>query len=174
MEFLREETGLDRILLIPAKMPVHKNIKDKILPEERFEMTSIAVTGNQYIEVSDIEIRRETPSYTIFTFNELRNSYPEDELYLIIGSDSFNELDTWKSYNELLAETPVIVMKRPGSIDLRNDIKEITREVITCENPLIDISSTMIRERLKKGLSVRYLMPDHVIDYINRKELYKN
>jgi len=92
--------------------------------------------------------------------------------YLIIGSDSFNELDTWKSYKELLAETPLIIMKRPGSASLRDDIYALAKEVNIFENPLIGISSSMIRERIKNNLSVRYLIPDTVADYIYRKRLY--
>lgn len=174
IEFIREKYSLERIILIPAKIPVHKNISDNIAPSDRLEMLRLAVTGNNFIEVSGIEIERETPSYTIITVNELRALYPDDKLYLIIGSDSFNELDTWKSYKELLADIPLIVMKRPGSEALRNDIHAISREVNVLENPLIGISSSMIRERIKKGLTVRYLIPDPVADYIYRKGLYKN
>lgn len=174
IEFIREEYSLDRVILIPAKIPVHKNISDNTAPSDRFEMVRLAVSGNNFIEVSGIEIERETPSYTIITISELQAMYPDDKLYLIIGSDSFNELDTWKSYKELLAEIPLIVMKRPGSEALRDDIHGIAKEVNVFENPLIGISSSMIRERIKKDLTVRYLIPDAVADYIYRKGLYKN
>lgn len=174
IEFIREKYSLDRIILVPAKIPVHKEISDRIEPYQRFEMTTLAVRENPYFEVSPLEIEREAPSYTIITVNELAAEFPDDKLYLIIGSDSFNELDTWKSYKELLALIPLIVMKRPGSDALRTDILEISKEVNVFENPLIDISSSQIRDRIKKGLTVRYLLPDDVAEYIYNKELYRN
>ncbi len=174
IEFIRERYSLDRIILVPAKIPVHKEIYDRIDPYQRLEMTTLAVRGNPNFEVSTLEIERETPSYTIITVNELASKFPDDKLYLIIGSDSFNELDTWKSYKELLAGIPLIVMKRPGSEALRDEILEIAEEVNVFENPLIDISSSQIRDRIKMGLTVRYLLPDDVAEYIYKKELYRN
>ncbi len=174
IEFIREKYSLDRILFIPAKIPVHKNISDRVKPSERLEMVQLAISGNPAFEVSDIEVERETPSYTILTIKELRELYPEDKLYLIIGSDSFNDLDTWKSYKDILANIPLIIMKRSGGRELRMDLLAISKEVNSFENPLLAISSSMIRERIKNGLSVRYLMPDAVVEYINKKELYRN
>jgi len=137
-------------------------------------MVKIAVSDNHFLEVSDLEIKRETPSYTVLTIEELSIMYPDDKLYLIIGSDSFNELDTWMSYKELLAGIPLIIMKRPGSTALRDDITALAKEVNIFQNPLIEISSSMIRERIKKNLSIRYLTPDAVSEYITRKRLYKS
>jgi nicotinate-nucleotide adenylyltransferase len=173
IELIREKYSLEKIFVIPAKIPVHKIITDQIDPAARFEMVKIAFANNNFIEVSDIEINRDTPSYTVITLKELGTLYPDDKLYLIIGSDSFNELDTWKSYKEILADRPLIVMKRPGSEALRDDIFSLAAEVNIFENPLIGISSSMIRDRIKNNLSVRYLIPDNVAEYIYRKRLYR-
>lgn len=172
LEFIREKYSLDRVFVIPAKVPVHKNITDSIDPADRLEMVKLAFSGNRFVEISEIEINRESPSYTIITLEDIRHLFPDDELYLIIGSDSFNELDTWKSYKEILAEIPLIIMKRPGSTKLRDDLLLLALEVNVFENPLIEISSSMIRERIKNNLSVRYLIPDAVADYIYKKRLY--
>jgi len=173
LEFIREKYSLDRVLVIPAKKPVHKSINDRIETTDRLEMVKIAFSDNPFIEVSGIEINRETPSYTIITLEELKGMYPDDKLYLIIGSDSFNELDTWKSYKQILTDIPIIIVKRPGSEALRDDIISLTGEVNVFNNPLIEISSTMIRDRIKKNLSIRYLTPDIVADYIHKKRLYR-
>jgi nicotinate-nucleotide adenylyltransferase len=174
LEFVRSELELDRILLIPAREPVHKTIFDKITPAERIEMVKIAIEGNPYFEASSIELDRSQSSYTLYTIKELVSLYPEDEFFLIIGSDSFNELDTWKSYAEILKSVNIAVMKRPGDPHLREDLTAISKNVFIVENPEIGISSTMIRERVKLGKSIRYLVPDPVIEYIDARGLYKN
>jgi len=172
-EYVRESFGLDRIIFIPAKKPVHKEMTEYASPEDRIAMLSAAVKGNEYFSVSDIEVSRESDSYTIYTIEAMEKLYPGDELFLIIGSDSFNELDTWKSYRDIIDRVAIIVMLRPGSINLRRDILEPGQKVLLHENPLIGISSSGIRERIGAGNSVRYLTPDSVIDYIYSKGLYK-
>lgn len=174
IEFVRDFLNLDRVLLIPAKDPVHKKIYDSVTPDERLEMVKLAVSGNKYFEVSGIEIERDTSSYTLYTLNQLKKIYPDDEFYLIIGSDSFNELDTWKSFQEILERTNIVVIRRPGDLELRKDILEISVSVTAVENPEINISSTEIRNRVRLGKSIKYLVPDAVLDYINIRGLYRN
>ncbi len=174
IEFVREQLNLDRVLFIPAKDPVHKKIYVKVTPLERMEMLELAVKNNSYFEVSSLEIERESASYTFYTLNELKNKYKDDEFYLIIGSDSFNELDTWKSFPEIIKAVNIAVIRRPGDPELRKDILVNALNVIPINNPEINISSTLIRERVKLNKSIRYMVPDEVIDYINLKGLYKN
>ena len=174
IEFVREQLNLDRVLFIPAKDPVHKKIYVKVAPLERMEMLELAVKNNSYFEVSSLEIERESASYTFYTLNELRNKYKDDEFYLIIGSDSFNELDTWKSFPEIIKTVNIAVIRRPGDPELRKDILVNALNIIPINNPEINISSTLIRERVKLNKSIRYMVPDEVIDYLNLKGLYKN
>jgi nicotinate-nucleotide adenylyltransferase len=165
---------LDRVLIVPARDPVHKKIYEKVTPYERLEMVRLAISGNDYFESSSIEIDRDEASYTQYTLNQLKEIYTDDEFYLIIGSDSFNELDTWKSFTEILKSTNIVVIHRPGASELRRDLIELASNVRAVENPEINISSTEIRERVKLGKSIKYLVPDGVIDYINFKGLYRN
>lgn len=174
IEFVREQLNLDRVLFIPAKDPVHKKIYAKVTPLERMEMLELAVKNNSCFEVSSLEIERESASYTFYTLNELKNKYKDDEFYLIIGSDSFNELDTWKSFLKIIKSVNIAVIRRPGDPELRKDILVNALNVIPINNPEINLSSTLIRERVKLGKSIRYMVPDEVIDYINLKGLYKN
>ena len=173
IELIKEKFKLDLILFIPAKIPVHKIVEDNILPSDRLEMLKLAVAGNNGFQVSGIELNRESASYTITTLEELKIIYPDDNLFLIIGSDSFNELDTWKEYKKILMEYPVIVMQRPGDLRLRDDILSLAVNVDIHREAMIEISSSMIRDRVKKGLPVRYLTTNEVIDFINDKGLYK-
>jgi len=96
IELLIDHFNLDRVLFIPAKIPVHKTLADNVSSADRLKMVELALAGSENMLSSGIEINRETASYTITTLEELKNIYPDDELFLIIGSDSFNELDTWK------------------------------------------------------------------------------
>lgn len=174
IELIKENFFLDLILLIPSKIPVHKTISGNILPSERLKMVELAVDGLEGFQTSEIEIKRETASYTITTLEELKLLYPGDELFLIIGSDSFNELDTWKDYKKILSEYSIIVMHRPGNDQLRSDLLSQAMKVEFQSESVVEISSSMIRERAKKGLPIRYLTTDDVAGYIKKKGLYKN
>ncbi len=173
IELVKENFQLDLILLIPAKIPVHKKIEDSISPYDRYKMVELAVAGVDTLEISDLELKRDSASYTITTLEELKSIYPDSELFLIIGSDSFNELDTWKEYKKILKNYALIVLQRPGDILLRKDIQSLATKVEFYNESMIDISSTMIRERVRKGLSIRYLTTDSVINFIRDKGLYK-
>jgi nicotinate-nucleotide adenylyltransferase len=172
IELIKENFNLDLILLIPAKIPVHKTVKDGIQPSERLNMVELAISGSEGFMVSELELKRESASYTITTLDELKMIYPGDELFLIIGSDSFNELDTWKDYKKILSGYPLIVMQRPGDTQLRDDLLSMGR-VELHKQSMIEISSSMIRDRVKQGLPIRYLTTDDVINFINAKGLYK-
>jgi nicotinate-nucleotide adenylyltransferase len=172
-EIIRSDFNLDRIILVPARQPVHKSLDGNVPAEERYAMAALAAGGAKEIEVSRIEIDRKEPSYTITTVHALLDLYPGSELYLIIGMDSLAELDRWRESGHLLEHVSVIVMKRPGP-GATPEVAPASGRIYYAENPLIDISSTMIRERIRAGKSVRYLMPDAVIDYIARKGLYQH
>ena len=171
VEIIRSDFNLDKIILVPAKVPVHKALAGDVPAEERYAMAVLAVAGAREFEVSRIEIDRNEPSYTITTVHELQGLYPDSELHLIIGMDSLNEICVWREPDHLLEHVSLIVMKRPGEkCDPKPDLSRY--DVSFAENPLIDISSTLIRERLRAGKSIRFLVPDAIIDYIQKKGLY--
>lgn len=172
-EIIRSDFNLDRLILVPARYPVHKSLAGDVPAEERYAMAVLAVAEAREFEVSRIEIDRKEPSYTITTVHALQKEYPGSELNLIVGMDSLNTIDTWRETEHLLNHVSLIVMRRPGEKPAP-DIDLSGYSVRYGENPLIDISSTVIRERLREGKSVRFLMPDAVIDYIARKGLYRN
>ena len=172
-EIIRSDFNLDRIILVPARQPVHKRLDGSVPAEERYAMAVLAAGDAKEIEVSRIEIDREEPSYTITTVHELLDLYPGSELFLIIGMDSLAELDRWRESGHLLEHVSVIVLKRPGG-GAQPEGAPAAGRIYYAENPLIDISSTMVRDRLRAGKSVRYLLPDAVIDYIAKKGLYRN
>ncbi len=173
-EIIRENFQLDKILFIPSKHPVHKDLEGNIPSEDRFNMVKLAIAGNNSFDVSRIEIDRDGGSYTIITIKQLQVFYEKAELYLIIGSDSFNEIGIWKDSKEILQIVPLIVMKRPGYEKINKKIIETAKEVKFTDNPLIGISSSMIRDNIKNNKTIKYLVPVKVEDYIKKKGLYKN
>ncbi len=170
-EVIRSDFGLDRILLVPSRHPVHKELDGWVSAEDRYHMTRLAVKGAPEYDVSRIEIDRIEPSYTITTVRALRSIYPDSELFLIIGEDSLVEMDAWREPEGLRDLTRIIVMRRPGGVAFESN-RTVGSMPLWADNPLIDISSTMIRERIRAGKSVRFFLPGLVTDYIMEKGLY--
>ena len=137
-------------------------------------MIEYAIEGNSNFEVSRIELDRDTPSYTIFTINELIDAYRESEFYLVIGIDSYNEFQTWKDYRDILERVSLIVLNRPDNRIVNVEIQKISDKIFFADNPPIGISSSKIRENIKEGKSIQYLLPPKVERYIIDKGLYRN
>jgi len=171
-EWIRESCSLEKLVFVPSKVPVHKDLAGDVSTEHRCRMVELAVSGNENLGVSDIEIRREGPSYTIYTVRGIMAEHPGAHIHLVIGEDSYNEIETWKDYRDLLGLVTLVVMRRgaaPGR--RRTDLAGGT--VIFADNPVIDISSTDVRARIRRGLSVRYLLPEDVRRYIIETGLYR-
>ena len=172
--YIREEFRLDRILFVPAGEPVHKKLAGNVDKELRCEMVSLAIAAEEGFEVSRIELDRQEPSYTIITLRELAEKFPGDEFFLIIGADSFNDLDSWKESESIMNSVPVIVMRRPGDPDLRESVAEKIETLLVSGNNNIDISSSLIRNRVAEGLPVDHLVPSAVDEFIRSRRLYQS
>jgi len=170
----RDRLGLDLVLFIPARIPVHKGLDAAVSPDDRYEMLRRATEHDDRFGVSRIEVDREEPSYSIITARELVRGYPGSDLFLIIGADSFNELHSWKDYRDLLALATLGVMSRPGFIPDNPALDAAGARYVMVENPLIDLSSTEIRARVRAGRSIRYMVPEGVGEYITEKGLYRD
>lgn len=168
-------TGLDydTILFIPSARPPHKVADGDIIePEHRYQMVRLAISENLHFEASRIELERAGPSYTIETLKALKKLYGEPtELAWIIGADSLIEYKVWKDFDEVLERCVMIATTRPH-YDLNRVPLEIRKRVTTFPITGIDISATGIRERVRKGLSIRYLVPEGVDAYIEQHRLY--
>jgi nicotinate-nucleotide adenylyltransferase len=172
-EHVRDRLGLDKIMFVPAVIPPHKRQRPDITPPElRLEMVRQAIAGNPAFDVSDIEIRRGGLSFTVDTLKELRTQYPTDVLYLLIGMDNVRDFNTWKDPEMIKRIARVVVMTRPGyktDPELHLDTKALN----VCDVPEIGISSREIRNRVKHGHSVRYMVPTAVLDYVVENRLYQ-
>lgn len=196
-EEVRERIGLEKVLFIPSCNPPLKGI-ELASPQDRYEMTRLAIEGNPYFEVSDIECRRSGKSYTVDTISELRSLMPDKDLILILGIDSFLEMPRWYRPDRLAEMIDFIVVSRPGfrfeelaSTGLIQDegysyfkeldkgsltIKELGlktgRRVMLMNITILDISATAIRRLFKDGKSVKYLLPESVEYYIISNKVY--
>jgi nicotinate-nucleotide adenylyltransferase len=197
---VKEGFGLARVYFIPSAIPPHKGSSDLAKAQDRYQMLAEAIYENPGFVASDVELKREGRSYTIDTVLYFKSILEKDTpCYLIVGSDAFLEIDTWKSFRGLFDLIPFIVMKRPseihGKYDFFNMLARYIRENITggyelskdasCfhhagKQPIclfdvtpMDISSTKIRDLVRKDASVKYLVPGVVEKYIQTKGLYK-
>jgi nicotinate-nucleotide adenylyltransferase len=197
---VKEGFDLDQIFLIPAASPPHKTRSDVTDAADRLEMVELAVADNSVFTVSDVELKRSGPSYSIDTINHFKESAPKDsEIFFISGLDAFLEIDTWKSYSGLLKQIAFIVIARP-ILDcedhssrwkrledfLRSKISDKyefsssisgfehseAQPIYTFDVTSLDISSTRIRELVKKRRSIEFLVPEKVEYYIKSRGLY--
>ena len=172
--------GLEKVILIPAKLQPFKLDKEVTAGEDRLNMLQLASEGDDTLEVSDYEMTKEGVSYTYLTMRAMKEYYgPETKLYFITGTDSFLNIDKWKNAEELLTSYSFLVGTRPGYKDreLEECIDRISRdyntEVKHIDNIQVDVSSTEIRERIEAGVSAADLIPSEVEEYIREKGLYR-
>jgi nicotinate-nucleotide adenylyltransferase len=138
-------------------------------------MVALAVAGNPLFVASDLEMRREGPSYTIDTVTRLEQDRPGDEVVLVLGSDAFAEIGTWHDALRLLERVEIAVVPRPGQTGdaVSSDLPVGARGARVVQGTALDISSTEIRALARGGGSIRYLVPDGVEDYITKRGLYR-
>jgi nicotinate-nucleotide adenylyltransferase len=177
-----EQLDLASIVLIPSRQPPHKAPGRVSEAAHRLAMTRLAVEGDAFFEVSDIEMHRAGPSYTLDTIVSFRERIGGDaKLFWIIGADSLPELPTWYRVAELVRSVTIVTAVRPGwrlpDLDvLAPAVGEASaKELLSncCLTPPIGISATDIRARIAAGRSVRYLLPEAVMSYIEEHALYK-
>jgi nicotinate-nucleotide adenylyltransferase len=192
--------SLDEILIIPSALPPHKKPHGVVAAEDRLKMIRLAFLNDPDFVISDVELKRTGPSYTIDTVRYFRSILPKStKLYLIMGLDSFLEIDTWKSYKDLFLLIPFIIIsrtvrakdgKKSGWESLENYLRsriskgytfsasqstfvhDKKQPVFLFDVTPIDISSTTIREHIKKGISIKRLVPEIIEDFIKTKGLY--
>ena len=169
--------GLDRVLIVPARIPPHKRVEHEPGAEHRLELCRLAVVGNEHFEVSELELSREGPSYTVDTLQELRTHAPRDELVLILGGDIAAGFRDWHLPERVLSLATVAIAQRRGTS--RGKVERALASVPGGERaeffamPRIGVSSTMLRRRVRAGRSIRYLVSEPVREYIGAHGLYR-
>lgn len=190
-EEIREIFSLDIVYFVPVFVPPHKKYQYIADSEDRVNMIRLAIRGNRFMKISDIEIKRGGISYSYDTVLFFEKKYKD--LYFIIGIDAFAEIKTWYRYREIFFHTNFIVMVRQRGLkkigiemfpeEIRGDIRQVGQgifrhlsgtSILFQDITQLDISSTKIRELLKENRSIRYLMPERVEKYIDKRGLYRD
>ena len=161
---------LDKLIFIPAFLPPHKRKGGQANPLQRLRMVRSAIKNYPKFAVSAMEIRRGGISYTIDTLRELQRRYPLARFYLIVGGDNFATLKSWKSVGDILNLASIVVYARSSHRQTKKSPKN--RRIIHLRGALLGVSSTMIRERVKRGESIKFLTPETVRHFIERNKLY--
>jgi len=173
-EVIRDEFKLDKVIFVPSGKPPHKDNNKIASPDHRWMMTVLATITNKYFSVSSMEVKKKGESYTRDTILELKKIYGETtNCYFITGADAIAEISTWHKVGDLPKLAKFIAVSRPG---YKLDINKIDSQFRKCtyliEVPALAISSTEIRKRIKRGQSIKYLLPETVENYIYKNNLY--
>jgi len=167
-EEAREKLRLDKVIFVPTSLPPHKEDLNIAPASDRLKMIKLAIGGNKYFAVSDIEIKRQGRSYTIDTLTELKHKFSRDELYFIIGSDLLKYLDEWKDLSQIIKMVKFVAATRPGY-----PLEQIPNYIQTLAIRAVDVSGFEVRQCVREDKSFRYLVPDKIFGYINKKGLYR-
>ncbi len=160
---------LEKVVFIPAFIPPHKESKSIMSVSHRLRMLELSLLENPFCEISDIEIKKNKKVFTIDTLQELKRNYPRDvRLFFLVGSDFIHEYHTWKEPAELLELATFIIASRPGF-----SYTILPQGMQVLEGNFPDISSTDIRDKLKKREDVSDLLPPNVLSYIKKHALYR-
>ena len=164
---------LDEVVFVPTGQPWQKSGRDVSPAEHRYLMTVVATASNPRFTVSRVDIDRDGPTYTIDTLRDLTARLPDADLYFITGADALAEIFTWRDAEELFALAQFVGCTRPGYDMTAGTLEGIPADRVTIlEIPALAISSTECRERRAKGEPVWYLVPDGVVQYIAKHDLY--
>lgn len=170
-----EALGVERVLLVPARRSPHKPEEPATPPHLRLAMLRAAVAGDSFFEVNEAEMDREGPSFTVDTLHELTGANPGRKLILLLGADQWGAFGRWRRPEEIARLATIALMTRGGEYPSRIDPgfgDAVPPPFIEVPVTRLDISSTLVRDRVKSGRSIRFLVPDGVREIIERERLY--
>ncbi len=177
-EEVQRRLSLDEVIFVPAGCPWLKSARPVANPEQRVHMARLAISKSPYYRLSTVEIERPGPSCSVDTVAELRKQMRKDgELYFIMGQDNLAELPRWREPERLVRMCRLVVVPRPGHFlpdlkALETSVPGLHKSLIQLDAPQVDISASLIRERVSQGLPIRHLVPEAVADYIEEHGLY--
>lgn len=179
-EFAYEEFQLDEIWFLPNGNPPHKTMTENHSAKlsDRLKMIELAIKGNPHFKLSLHEANSTHHSYTYQTLKELHSLYPSHDFYFILGADSLFSIEEWKCFQDILSSCTILAAMREDK-DIQDMLTQIEylsnrygAKIELLKAPLLEISSTVIRKRIERGLIVRYMVPDDVDTYMKKRQLY--
>jgi nicotinate-nucleotide adenylyltransferase len=172
-ENAREQLALDLVAFVPAATPPHRHAPLS-RAADRLEMTRLATRPYPAFQTWDTELKRQGPSYTVETVEELQRAHPNDAFVLVVGADTWPEIPSWREPERLLGMVEVAVVERPGyGKPILEPPFEGGRGARSVDGPGLPLSASAIREQARAGRSVRFLVPDAVADFIAERGLYR-
>ncbi len=171
------QLALDVVVLVPVGEAPHRSVEHDPGGEMRFQLCERATVADDRLDASRLEVDRTGPSYTVETLRVLRERAPKDERVLVLGADQASRLADWRAPDEVLALAEIAVVDRGGVA--REDVSRAVDRVAPgagvayFDMPRVDISSTLVRERVSAGASIRYLVPDPVAAFVEEHDLYR-
>lgn len=177
-ETCREQLNLDSVVLLPAGSPPHKSDSDISPASHRLEMLKLAVSGCPEFQIDERELKREGPSYTVLTLQELSSEQPDSTLYFLMGADSLRDIPGWKDPQQILQLATVVAVNRPGiplpeTAEVRVWAGDLADSIRVIQTLGTDLSSSTLRSQVAANLSIRFMTPRAVGVYIEQHELYR-
>lgn len=166
-EQVLSQLGLDKIVFLPDNLPPHVDKKEAISAKDRVTMVRLGIADNENFELNTLEVDRGGVSYTYDTIKELQARHPEADYYFIVGGDMVEYLPKWNKIEQLVKMVKFVGVKRTGAKT------HSQYPILWVDVPTIDISSTLIRSKIKQDCSIKYLVPDIVAEYIKKEGLYR-
>ena len=179
-ESAREEYQLDRVIFIPAGVPYLKDTSKIPSGDLRYQLVKLAIQNNPYFTCSRLEIDRPGNTYTADTLTELERMYPGDKLYFLLGADSLMEIERWNRIDKIFEKCTLIAAVRTDVDQEKLKMRKAElharygAKIELLSLGRVDISSTMIRDRIRHGKSVRYMMPEDCIEFVHLKNFYSD
>lgn len=171
------QLGLERVLFVPVGQAPHRVLESDPGGEARREMIELAIADDARFELSRAELDRSGPSYTADTLQEMREQVPDDDLVLILGGDQAAALPGWHEPERVLELATVAVVERTGwshnAVGIKVSRLKGAERIRYLDMPIMQVSSTLIRRRVREGSPLRYLVPDPVVGYIEANGLYR-
>jgi nicotinate-nucleotide adenylyltransferase len=166
---IANNTELDEVWFVVSPQNPFKNTNSLLNEQHRLSLVKIAIEGEKKLKASNVEFKLPKPSYTADTLLYLSEKYPKHNFSIIIGSDSFQNIEKWKNYKYIINNYNIFIYQRPGF-----EIKNTSENINIVDAPLLEISSTQIRKNIKENKSIRYLVTDAVMEEIELKNYYKS
>ena len=171
------ELELDRLFLVPSKNSPHRSMAEYVSETDRLEMLRLACKVSEKLEVCDYELKTDRVSYTIYTVEEFRRRFPDDELFLLVGSDMLMIFEKWNSFESILRECTLAVVSRcEGDMpELEKKAEELRKfgNIVLCRAAPVEVSSSDIRKKIAKSMKYSCYLDKNVVQYIRLKKLYK-
>ena len=176
-ESVRDSLGLDRVIFVPSKISPHKSNSEYVSEYHRLKMLELAVEGKKGFEISEYELRCERISYSIYTAEHFRKKFPDDELYLLIGSDMFLSFEKWYRFEDIMKLVTLAVVSRESQDyqPVEEKYREFSQfgKIIICPVPAFPASSTEIRKKIRENENYACYLDKNVVQYITSNNLYK-